>query len=155
MKRTSFSLKKMKKRPIFPLVRRKRRIFALRNTRLLMNLQTEQLVGSIQAGIEEKKGRDIVVADFSNIAEAICQAFVICTGNSPSHLQALTDSVEEFARKGVGARPAAIAGLRNAQWVAMDYGTVIVHLFLKEARDFYDLEHLWADAVITEIPNLD
>ena len=61
-----------------------------------MILQTEQLIGHIQAGIEEKKGRDIVVADFSNIPEAICQAFVICTGNSPTHLQALTDSVEEF-----------------------------------------------------------
>ena len=119
-----------------------------------MNLQTEQLVSHIQAGIEEKKGRDIVIADFSEIPEAICQAFVICTGNSPSHIQALTDSVEEFARKGVGARAAAVAGLRNAQWVAMDYGTVIVHLFLQEARDFYDLEHLWADAEITEIPNL-
>jgi ribosome-associated protein len=120
-----------------------------------MILQTEQLIGHIQAGIEEKKGRDIVVADFSNIPEAICQAFVICTGNSPTHLQALTDSVEEFARKGAGVHPAAIAGLRNAQWVAMDYGTVIVHLFLREVREFYDLERLWADAIITEIPNLD
>ncbi|MCR5181213.1 MAG: ribosome silencing factor [Bacteroidaceae bacterium] len=120
-----------------------------------MNLQTEQLVGHIQAGIEEKKGHDIVVADFSGIPEAVCQAFVICTGNSPSHVQALTDSVEEFTRNGAGARPSAVAGLRNAQWVAMDYGTVIVHLFLREAREFYDLEHLWADASITEIPNLD
>ena len=120
-----------------------------------MILQTEQLIGHIQAGIVEKKGRDIVVADFSNIPEAICQAFVICTGNSPTHLQALTDSVEEFARKGAGVHPAAVAGLRNAQWVAMDYGTVIVHLFLREVREFYDLERLWADAIITEIPNLD
>ena len=118
-----------------------------------MNLQTEQLVGHVQAGIEEKKGRGIVVADFSSIPEAICQAFVICTGNSPSHIQALADSVEEFTRKGAGAHASAIAGLRNAQWVAMEYGTVIVHLFLQEAREFYDLEHLWADAEITEIPD--
>ncbi|MBR1665008.1 MAG: ribosome silencing factor [Bacteroidaceae bacterium] len=118
-----------------------------------MNLQTEQLIGHIQAGIEEKKGRHIVVADFSNIPEAICQAFVICTGNSPTHLQALTDSVEEFVRKGAGVHVAAVAGLRNAQWVAMDFGTVIVHLFLQETREFYDLEHLWADAAITEVEN--
>ena len=58
-----------------------------------------------------------------------------------------------IARAGV--HPAAVAGLRNAQWVAMDYGTVIVHLFLREVREFYDLERLWADAIITEIPNLD
>ena len=120
-----------------------------------MNIKTEQLIDHIQAGIEEKKGHEIVIADFSEIEDAICQAFVICTGNSPSHVQALAESVEEFARKGMQARPAAIDGLRNAQWVAMDYGDVVVHIFLPEARAFYDLDHLWADAHITEIPNID
>lgn len=120
-----------------------------------MNLQTEQLINHIQAGMEDKKGRDIVIADFADIQDAICRAFVICTGNSPSHIAALTDSVEEMVRKQLNARPTAIDGLRNAQWVAMDYGDVIVHIFLQEARDFYDLEHLWADAALTEIPNLD
>ncbi|MBQ7495139.1 MAG: ribosome silencing factor [Bacteroidaceae bacterium] len=120
-----------------------------------MNLHTEQLIHHIQAGMEDKKGRDIVIADFTDIPDAICRAFVICTGNSPSHIAALTDSVEETVRKTLNARPTAIDGLRNAQWVAMDYGDVIVHIFLQEARDFYDLEHLWADAALTEIPNLD
>ena len=120
-----------------------------------MDIQTEKLIDQIQAGLQEKKGRDIVIADFTDIDDAICRAFVIATGNSPSHIQALTDSVEEFARKNAQARPTAVDGLRNAQWVAMDYGTVIVHIFLAEAREFYDLEHLWADAALTEIPNLD
>lgn len=120
-----------------------------------MILQTEQLIGQIQAGIQEKKGHGIVIADFTGIEDAICQAFVICSGNSPSHVQALCESVEEFVRKNLGVRPSAIDGLRNAQWVAMDYGTVLVHIFLPDARDFYDLEHLWADAIITEIPDLD
>ena len=120
-----------------------------------MNLQTEQLVRYIQAGIEEKKGRDIVIADFEKLDDTICKAFVICTGNSPSHLQALAESIGEAARKGMGAKPTAVDGLRNAQWVAMDYVDVIVHVFLPDMRDFYDLEHLWADAELTEIPNLD
>ncbi len=120
-----------------------------------MNIQTEQLIEQIQAGIQEKKGHEIVIADFTDIDDAVCRAFVICTGNSPSHVQALTESVEEFARKNLGARPTAIDGLRNAQWVAMDYVDVMVHIFLPEAREFYDLEHLWADAAITEVPNLD
>lgn len=120
-----------------------------------MNLHTEQLINQIQAGMEEKKGRDIVIVDLSDIQDAICQAFIICTGNSPSHISALSDSVEETVRKNLNARPTAIDGLRNAQWVAMDYSDVIVHIFLREARDFYDLEHLWADAALTEIPNLD
>lgn len=120
-----------------------------------MNLHTEQLINQIQAGMEEKKGRDIVIVDLSDIQDAICQAFIICTGNSPSHISALSDSVEETVRKNLNARPTAIDGLRNAQWVAMDYSDVIVHIFLREARDFYDLEHLWADAALTEFPNLD
>lgn len=120
----------------------------------LMNIQTEKLIDQIQAGLQEKKGRNIVIADFSEIDDAICRAFVIATGNSPSHVQALTDSVEEFVRKNAGARPSAVDGLRNAQWVGMDYGAVIVHIFLSEAREFYDLEHLWADAALTEIPDL-
>ncbi len=120
-----------------------------------MNIQTENLIDQIQAGLQEKKGHEISIVDFSDIEDAICRAFILCTGNSPSHVQSLVDSVEEFARKGCGARPTAIDGLRNAQWVAMDYGDVIVHVFLSEAREFYDLEHLWADAIITEIPNLD
>ncbi len=120
-----------------------------------MNLQTEQLLSQLQAGIEEKKGRDIVIVDLSNIEDAICQAFILCTGNAPSHVQALAESVGEFSRKRLNVRPTAIDGLRNAQWVAMDYGTVIVHIFLPDAREFYDLEHLWADAELTEIPNLD
>lgn len=118
-----------------------------------MDIQTEKLIDQIQAGLQEKKGRDIVIADFSDVDDAICRAFVIATGNSPSHIQALTESVEEFARKNANARPTAIDGLRNAQWVAMDYGEVIVHIFIEEARMFYDLEHLWADAALTEIPN--
>lgn len=120
-----------------------------------MNLHTEQLIDQIQAGLQEKKGHDLVVADLSGIDEAICQAFVICSGNSPSHIQALAESVGEFARKNLQARPTAVDGMRNAQWVAMDYTDVIVHIFLPEARAFYDLEHLWADAQLTEIPDLD
>jgi len=120
-----------------------------------MNLHTEQLIQHIQAGMEEKKGRDIVIVDLSEIPDVICQAFVLCTGNSPSHIQALTDSVDNQLRCDLHVHPTAIDGLRNAQWVAMDYGDVIVHIFLREMRDFYDLEHLWEDATLTEIPNLD
>ena len=120
-----------------------------------MDITTQKLISEIQAGLQEKKGHQIVITDFSHIDEAICRAFVIATGNSPSHVQALTDSVEEFVRKGTGAKPSAIAGVHNAPGVAMDNGDVIVHIFLAEARAFYNLEHLWADAELTEIPDLD
>lgn len=70
-------------------------------------------------------------------------------------MTAIVESVRDFARKGANARPFAVDGLRNAEWVAMDYADVLVHIFLPEARDFYDLEHLWADAKLTQIPDLD
>ena len=117
--------------------------------------ETELLIDKIVKGVQDKKAHDIVVVDLSPIEDTICKAFVICTGNSPSHIQAVSDSVAETARKEAQSKPTAIAGLRNSQWVAMDYSDVIVHIFLPEEREFYDLEHLWADAIITEIPNLD
>ena len=120
-----------------------------------MNSNTELLVDKIVKGIQEKKGRDIVVADLTPIEDTICQTFVICTAGSPTQAQALADSIQETARKEAAAKPTATEGLRNCQWVAMDYSDVMVHIFLQEERDFYDLEHLWADAALTEIPNLD
>ncbi len=120
-----------------------------------MNRNIEQLVEALQAGLQEKKGHDIAIVDLSGIDEAVCKAFVICSGNSPSHIQALAESAARFARERLGARPTAVDGMRNAIWVAMDYTDVILHVFLEDARQYYDLEHLWADAPLTEIPDLD
>ena len=119
-----------------------------------MKPTTQALIDGIVGGLQEKKGRSIVIADLSSITEAIAEAFVICTANSPSHVQALAESVADFARKQCDARPTAVSGMANAIWVAMDYTDVIVHIFLPDAREFYDLEHLWADAALTEVPDL-
>lgn len=116
---------------------------------------TETLLQNIIEGIQEKKGKNITVANLSEITDTICKYFVICEGNSPSHLNALTDSIWEIVRKKSGEKPIGIDGLRNAQWVAMDYADVMVHIFLPDLRKFYNLEHLWADAELKEIPNLD
>lgn len=117
--------------------------------------EAQQLVKAIIEGIQEKKGRRIVVADLTNIGDTICRYFVICQGGSPTHVEAIVDAVAETARIKAGAKPGGVDGLGNAQWVAMDYFDVAVHVFLPEAREFYDLEHLWADAQLTEIPDLD
>ena len=114
-----------------------------------------QLVETITKGIQEKKGRGIVVADLSGIDGTICHYFVICQGNSPSQVEAITDSVGEFARKELGEKPTHVVGLENAQCVAMDYTDVLVHIFLPDVREYYDLEHLWDDAQLTQIPDLD
>ena len=62
---------------------------------------------------------------------------------------------QDFTRKGADTKPFAVDGLRNAEWVAMDYSDILVHVFLPETREFYNLEHLWADAKLTQIPDLD
>ena len=113
------------------------------------------LIEKIKEGIQEKKGKKIVVADLTSIEDTICKYFVICQGNSPSQVSAIVDSIKEFTRKGADSKPYAIDGLRNAEWVAMDYADVLVHVFLPETRAFYNLEHLWADAKLTQIPDLD
>jgi len=116
---------------------------------------TPELVRAITEGIQDKKGRQIVVADLTKIETAPCAYFVICTCGSPQQVDAVTDAVEEFSAKRVGEKPAAIAGRDNCLWVAMDYGTVMVHTFVPEAREHYDLEHLWDDAALEHLPDLD
>lgn len=117
--------------------------------------ETERLIRQITEGIQDKKGKNIVIADLTKIEDTICNYFVICQGNSPSQVTAIVESVKDFARKGANAKPSAIDGLRNAEWVAMDYADILVHVFLPETRNFYNLETLWADAKLTQVPDLD
>jgi len=117
--------------------------------------QVKSLVEAIKKGIQEKKGKKITVADLSGIDGAICHYFVICQGSSPSQVEAIADSVSDVARVETGEKPVHTVGLTNAQWVAMDYIDVMVHIFLPEVRSYYNLESLWEDAVLTEIPDLD
>lgn len=117
--------------------------------------KTKALVNTITEGIQEKKGKDIVVADLTEIEDTICKYFVICEGNTPTQLAAITESVYDYVRKETGEKPFGVDGLRNSQWVALDYSDVLVHIFLPETREFYNLENLWADAKLTEIPDID
>jgi len=116
---------------------------------------TNQLVSAITKGIQEKKGQDITIIDLSGMEGAIARNFVVCQGGSPSQVDAIAESVEEFVRKNEGEKPIRVIGQETSQWVAMDYADVMVHIFLPEARRFYDLENLWRDAAQTTLPNID
>lgn len=115
----------------------------------------EKLVDTIIKGIQEKKGQDITVVDLRGIDGAIASFFVICQGNTPTQVEAITDSVAETARIDAGEKPAHVVGLELAHWVAMDFSDVIVHIFVPDMRSYYNIENLWQDAQQTEIPNLD
>jgi len=117
--------------------------------------ETKELIEKITEGIQEKKGKNIVIADLTNIGDTICKYFVICQGNSPSQIGAIVDSIKEHTRKEMNIKPIAVDGLRNAEWVAMDYADVLVHVFLPDIREYYNLENLWADAKLITIPDID
>ncbi len=115
----------------------------------------KELVNNITEGIQEKKGKGIVIADMTGVEGAICRYFVICEGNSPTQVEAIADAVEETARVKSGEKPVKVVGLTHALWVAMDYTDVIVHIFVPEMREYYNLEALWEDAPLTHIPDLE
>ena len=116
---------------------------------------SKQLVDKIVEAIQDKKGSRIVVADLDGIDGAICRYFVVCQGNSPMQVEAITDSVADKAREDLGEKPTHVVGLENAVWVALDYVDVMVHIFVPEMREYYSIETLWEDAKITEIPDLE
>lgn len=106
-------------------------------------------------GIQERKGRSITVVDLSEIESAPVSEFIICQGNSSQQVAAIADSVRDYLLDNYGIKLYNYDGYRNAQWIVIDYGDTLVHIFTRETRQLYNLEELWADAPITEIPDLD
>lgn len=117
--------------------------------------QIQNLLDAIVKGIQEKKGYNIQIANLSGIEGAICKYFVICTGQSPAQTGSIADSIEETVRIDAHEKPIKTIGQENAQWIAMDYGDVMVHVFLPDVREYYDLEHLWDDAPIQQIESVE
>lgn len=99
----------------------------------------------------EKKAFDLVVLDLREIA-SFAEFFVICSGANQRQVQAISDEIAEQLKKELKSRPVRIEGYRTAEWVLLDYGDFIVHIFEKEARNFYDLQRLWRDAKQVELP---
>jgi len=106
------------------------------------------LLGGVLKGIFEKKGRDVLKIDLRELENRIADYFIICHGTSTTQVDTICDSVEDTVRKTTGEKPLHIEGLDNCFWVLLDYGNVVVHIFLEKYREFYSLESLWADASI-------
>jgi ribosome-associated protein len=115
------------------------------------NFTTEELFNNIIEGILKKKGKEIVVLNFEKIENAVCQQFIICHADSNTQAKAISDSVEETVKENLKAKVWHREGVENAQWILLDYGQVLIHIFQKEFRDYYKLESLWADATMTTI----
>lgn len=110
---------------------------------------TENLISVIIEGLQDKKGKDIVIMDLRHLSSAITDYFVLCTGDSDTHIKALCDSVEDKVREELQEKPWHIEGKEFKKWILLDYISVIVHIFYHEQRKFYALEELWGDAHFT------
>lgn len=107
---------------------------------------SQKLLDAIVEAIEDKKGENIVALDLSKIDGAICEKFVICSATSTVQVGAIADGIDRDVFEKIGEKVWRTDGRQNCQWVAVDYGDIMVHIFLEEMRDYYRLEELWSDA---------
>ena len=114
-------------------------------------VNNDQLIAVIIKGIEEIKGEDIQLFDLREIENTVIDYFIICTGNSNTQVNAISQSVQKLVSKELKDKPWHIEGEGNAEWILMDYVNLVVHIFQKQTREFYDIEGLWGDAKITTI----
>ena len=111
----------------------------------------DELIALILEGIEDVKGVDINLLDLREIENTVCDYFIICNGTSNTHVNAIVSSVQKKVSKAIQDKPWHVEGSQNAEWVLMDYVNVVVHVFQKHIREFYDIEGLWGDAKVTMV----
>ncbi|HLP75120.1 MAG TPA: ribosome silencing factor [Bacteroidales bacterium] len=110
--------------------------------------EADLLLTSVEKGIFEKSGQNVLKIDLRKLENRITDYFVICHAASTTQVSAISDSIDDTVRKEAGIKPLHVEGLDNNFWVLIDYGEVVVHIFLEEYRNFYNLESLWSDADI-------
>src|SRR5690606_30017316 len=115
------------------------------------NTDKQQLIDKIVDAIQDTKGEDIMIFDLTGIENSVAETFIICSGNSNTQVSALAGNIEKKVRNELHERPWHVEGSENALWVLVDYVSVVVHIFQKEVREYYEIEELWGDAKITKI----
>ncbi|MFV0305646.1 MAG: ribosome silencing factor [Moheibacter sp.] len=109
-------------------------------------IDSKTLIDTIIDSISDLKGEEVTLLDLREIENAFCEYFIICEGNSNTHVAAIASTIERRVRKEVKERPWHVEGTENAQWILLDYTNIIVHVFQKQYREYYDIEGLWGDA---------
>ena len=120
----------------------------------MKEISTKKLVDTIIEGIQNKKGQRIVSIDLRKVKDAPVEYMIVAEGGSPTQVNAIADEVDDFVRTTTHIHPLATAGQENAEWIAMDYGSVFVHIMQRGPRAFYDIENLWSDGKVTEIADI-
>jgi len=111
----------------------------------------DQLITEIIKGIDQVKGEKVSILDLREIENTVCDYFIVCEGNSNTQVNAIAGSVQKTVSKALKDKPWHVEGEGNAEWILLDYVNVVVHIFQKQIREFYDIESLWGDAKITVI----
>ena len=114
-------------------------------------INNDDLLANIIKGIEEVKGENIDILDLREIDNTVCDYFVVCNGNSNTQVNAIVGSIQKIVSKELKDKPWHVEGTDNGEWVLMDYVNIVVHVFQKQIREFYNIEGLWGDAKITTI----
>jgi len=109
------------------------------------------LLDAIVDGLQEKKAKNITIMDMTGIGNSVADYFVIADAESRTHVDAIANSVEDVVAKKTGEKPYHSEGHQIGEWVLVDYVNIVVHVFQKEIREFYNIEALWADADIKHI----
>lgn len=117
----------------------------------LIRQDSDKLADVVVRGMQEKKAVDIVVLNLKELKNAVADFFVVCSASSDTQLDAIARSVEEEVEKLTGQLPWQSEGRTNREWVLLDYVDVVVHVFLRDRRQFYALEELWGDAEIRHV----
>jgi ribosome-associated protein len=116
-------------------------------------VKTDQLITEIIMGIEDVKGEKTTILDLRDIENTVCDYFIICEANSNTQVSAISGSIQKKVSKELKDKAWHVEGEANAEWILIDYVNVVVHVFQKQRREFYNLEGLWGDAKITNIEN--
>ncbi|MEL0645076.1 ribosome silencing factor [Olleya sp. Ti.3.14] len=111
----------------------------------------DALIATVIEGIEDVKGKEINILDLREIENTVCDYFVICEGTSNTQVNAIVNSIQKKVSKTLKDKPWHIEGEDNAEWILMDYVNVVVHVFQKHIREYYDIESLWGDAKVSVI----
>lgn len=128
---------------------------AMNNGTRSAEVTDKELTKYIIDAIQDKKGRGISIVDLEEMETAPTREFIICEGRTPQQVAAIADNVRESLLDNHRIKPYNYDGYKNARWIVIDYGSVMVHVFVPDARQMYNLEELWNDAPITEVPDLD
>ena len=115
------------------------------------NTNADHLITTIISGIEDVKGKEIILLDLREIENTVCDYFIVCEGTSNTQVNAIVNSIQKQVSKTTKDKPWHIEGTENAEWVLLDYVNVVVHVFQKHIREYYDIESLWGDAKTTQI----